>query len=211
MTKTTQTQETFTWSAPVPKQGQFQIPQAKLQPAIIVRILDLGLHDVPRFNKTIRKLMISYELPHDKLTGGDKVGQPLMISQEVSFSMHKRAGLRTKVVEPIVGSLTDEEAEKFNILSLLGKPVMLTISHKNRSDDPTLKVAVISGVAPLYDGIKLDKPFNPLVKVVLSNFEPEMFNLLTDKMKAKFNLNEVNPKLLQSAGISEVAAKATEY
>lgn len=75
--------------------------------------------------------------------GGDP--QPASIFVTETLSMHEKANLRKKYVQPMSGrTMTDDEADEFDISSLLGKSFVANISHS-----PDGKWANIESITPL--------------------------------------------------------------
>lgn len=75
-------------------------------------------------------IRLTWELPEELLPAKDgETGMPYVISQDYTLSMHEKASLR-KLVQTWLGTkMTDEEAENFDVESLIGKACLLNVIH----------------------------------------------------------------------------------
>lgn len=130
------------------------------------------------------KIRLTFELPEELHTFKEENGpQPIVISQEYTFSLGEKANLR-KLVEGIVGhAMTNEEAALFDVESLVSMPCLLTIKHKTSNTGK--KRAEISGASPLLKGMTAPVQINPSRYLTYQNFDEAFFNSLPDFLKDK--------------------------
>jgi len=133
------------------------------------------------------KINLTFELPTEmKVFNEEKGEQPRVISEEVGFTMGEKATLRKKFVTGMIGtSLTDKEAETFDIDTLLGKECLLSISHKPSKKDPDVKYEEIASVSTLMKGQTCPAQINPSVTLYFSDWKQEVFDKLPDFLKKK--------------------------
>lgn len=79
--------------------------------------------------KESHKVRLTWETPDEKHDFGNGL-RPFAISKEFTLSMHEKSTLR-KILESWRGkAFTEEEAKRFDITKLLGKPCMVNVIHK---------------------------------------------------------------------------------
>lgn len=174
---------------------------AKDEPQIgrIYQVIDLGMQSGGQY-KDSRKVLITFELPDDLISDGDNKGKPLSISQEFTLSMHKKSGLRTKLINVIEGKeLSDKEAENYDLTDLLGKTTLLNILHKASPKDPSVKYARIAGYSRVPKGMTIGSAINEPIILSLEDFDSEVFNKLPDWLKNKINKNDIPVEKLSSS------------
>src|SRR4051812_15651725 len=105
--------------------GDFELPPGGMYPAVLVSLIDLGTHERTFNGQTTeaRKLFFVWELTGEF----DSKGQPFIVAQDYTWSLHKKAKLRAMIEEWRGKGMSDEE--EFDLISLLGKPCMLTLSE----------------------------------------------------------------------------------
>ncbi len=114
-------------------------------------LADLGTQDSKNFGPKHR-CQLAFEFPQElRIFYEGDIHKPSVIWSEETFSMAPKANLRKHYVHGMLGrNLSDEEAAKFNIASLLGKPFVATISHTADG-----KYANITSITPLSDQNRL--------------------------------------------------------
>lgn len=141
---------------------QFEIPPAGNHLAICYQMIEIGTEKgqymgQPKENYNCR---IVWELPNErKIFDPEKGEQPHIIGRDYTLSMGEKANLRHHVDSWRGKALTDEEAQKFDITVLLGKPCMLNVIHG------TTKVgkqfAKVASIAPVPKGMAIPPQTNP--------------------------------------------------
>lgn len=117
-----------------------------------------ALHPDPK-----RQVVIRWEIPGERVEyeiNGEKKEGPMTISRTVTASMNEKATLR-QILENWRGrKFTNEEAAKFDVSSILGKPCLLSISESTKGDKTYSNVASVS---PLIKGMAAPEAENPLL------------------------------------------------
>lgn len=132
----------------------------------------------------LNKIRLTFELPLKThvFKDGD-TAKPIVISQEYTLSMGAKANLR-KLIEGIVGKMSDEVAYKFEIDDLLGKVCLLNIVHKTSKNGK--ERAEIATASPLVDGMEAPAQVNPTQKLTYETWDAALFiklpQFLRDKM-----------------------------
>src|SRR6185369_9702956 len=116
-------------------------------------VADVGLQE-STFYGTKRKVYLRFEVPEERWKyekDGKQMEGPGVIGNFYTASMNKKANLR-KVLEGWRGrAFTDQEAEKFQIESVLGKACMISVQEKDV--DGTTYSNIVS-IAPLPKGVQ---------------------------------------------------------
>jgi hypothetical protein len=121
--------------------------------------------------KLVNKVRIVFELPMETADFG-KGEQPFSIGRDFTLSMHEKSGLRAFVQGWLGKSMSDGEANKFDIATLLGKEGMLNVMHRTANTGRTY--ADIKGASPLVKGMTCP----PLVNsAFLLDYDSEDFDL----------------------------------
>lgn len=158
--------------------------------------------------KQMHKIMIDWELPNETTVFKEENGeQPFVYSKDFTLSMNEKSNLRKMITAWTGKTLTDKEAEDFDLTSLIGSACMLNIVH-NKSKDGTKTYANLAGVTPLPKGFTCPEPYNKTRCLDFDNWNQEVFMSLpawlSDKIctskeyKLKFtmpNKEDVSAKL----------------
>jgi len=126
--------------------------------AILYSIIELGTMEI-EWNgekKLSRKLRLTWELPEEtREFDGEK--KPMVIGKKYTASLFEQSKLRPIVVG-MLGSLSEDAEENFDIKSLLGRACMLQVSHEEFNGK---KYANVVAATQLPKSIKAPKQFNP--------------------------------------------------
>jgi len=121
--------------------------------------------------KLVNKVRLVFELPLELADFG-KGEQPFSIGRDFTLSMHEKSGLRAFVQGWLGKAMSDGEANKFDIATLLGKEGMLNVMHRTANTGKTY--ADIKGASPLVKGMTCP----PLVNsAFLLDYDSEDFDL----------------------------------
>jgi len=155
--------------------GNFQPTPAGNHVAICYRFIDLGtqLIEWQGVKKTQRKVLISWELPNELMTEGEKAGEPFSIGKRYTWSMHEKANLRNDLESWRGKKFTDDDfagPTRFNVKNIVGKPCMLSVVH-DAKDGTTY--SNITNVAAMPKGMPMPKAVN---KPVYFSLMPEFFD-----------------------------------
>ena len=133
--------------------------------------------------KEHKKVRLSWELPNElkefKQGEGEK---PLVISKDFSLSMHEKANLRKSLEGWRGKSFTENEAKRFDVTVLLGKPCMINIIHTEKDS----KIyANISSISALPKGFECPPQVNDNFLLSYDNFNFQQFETLPEFIKEK--------------------------
>lgn len=149
----------------------FKIVPAGMHPAVCDMMVDLGLQEQKSqlYGDSIKhQVYIRFQVPGERLEyekDGVKVEGPMTIGCYYTLSLHEKAALRKALQGWRGREFTAEEADKFDITVVLGKPCTLNVIHKTGNDGkvrakvdsigPSMKgipPAQVEGETILYDG-----------------------------------------------------------
>jgi hypothetical protein len=134
--------------------GDFTPVPAGSHIAVCDTVADIGLQPGSQlFPKPKQQVYIRFELPNERIDfekDGKKQEGPCVIGKTYTASMNEKANLRHHLDSWRGKAFTDEEAEAFDVSTVLGKPCMLTVMHTQK-DGKTY--ANITGIGPLPKGI----------------------------------------------------------
>ena len=156
--------------------------------------------------KQMRKVRITWELPTEQKVFKEENGeQPYVVSKEFTLSMHEKATLRKYLQDWRGQAFTEAEAKAFDISVLLGKPCMLSITHRV-SEKNGKTYAEIAGVSKMMKGLECPPQINPTTELSYDNFVWDTYNNLPQYLRDKIADSE-EFKRMQSFTDYEKAAK----
>lgn len=155
----------------------FKLVSPGMHPAVCDMMVDLGLQEQKSqlYGDSVKhQVYIRWQIPGERLEyekDGQKIEGPMTIGAYYTNSLSEKANLR-KVLQGWRGKeFTPEEAEKFDISVVLGKPCTLNVIHKTGGDGkvrakidsvgPLIKglpAPILEGEPVLYDGGEDDSP-----------------------------------------------------
>jgi hypothetical protein len=158
--------------------GDFALTPAGTYVARCYRIIDQGTQtSTGQFGtKEQHKIMVSWELFDDDVKMED--GRPYSVHQTYTVSLHEKAKLRADLEAWRGKAFTTQELAGFDLSTILGAYCMIQVIH-----DETGKYANVNAIMA-YKGEK-PKPVNPDVIFDIDNPDMDVFNSLSDNMKAK--------------------------
>ena len=118
-------------------------------PAVCCMLVDLGEQYSEKFGNTARKVLISWELPDEKLENGET----RRLSNTYTASLNSKGNLRKDLISWRGRDFTVDELKKFDLRNIVGAPCMLSVVHKVGQDGT--KRAVIGGIMKLPKGMKV--------------------------------------------------------
>jgi len=118
-------------------------------PAVCCLLADLGDQYSEKFGTTQRKVVISWELPNEKLDNGET----RRLSNTYTASLNSKGNLRKDLISWRGRDFTVDELKKFDLRNIVGAPCMLSVIHKVGQDGT--KRAVIGGIMKLPKGMPL--------------------------------------------------------
>lgn len=155
--------------------GDYEVIEQGSHPAVLVALIDCGsrMKTFPGSQpKLTHEVYLCWELPGMIMSGTTRNHT---IARMYTLSFHEKAGLR-KLIEQWRGS-TFRENEEFDLASIVGKPCLLSVTHKQTNSGNT--VAIIGGVMRLPNGMPAPKAAFPhVVYEVAKGVEPPANNWL---------------------------------
>lgn len=137
------------------------------------------------------KVRLSFELPNETREfdyDGETKTLPMAVHREVTLSLYRGAQVAALrlIAEALVGEgLTDEEAEVFDVETLLGKACMVQVVHAEYKDN---KYAKAESFGSIPNGMDVPEAVNPQkilnVREMTKEEIDELPEWLGDKMKA---------------------------
>lgn len=154
--------------------------------AICNIVADMGLQPGSKiYPDPKHKVYIRFEVPAERVEyerDGTKINGPIVIGQAFTASMHEKATLR-KYLEGWRGrKFSDDEAEKFDVSAILGKPCMLNVIE-NVVEGKIY--SNINSISPLPKGVPAPMAENDLV--YYAEEDTSKFGLLPEWLKEKIN------------------------
>ncbi len=163
--------------------SDFELLQPGTRLALLTHLVFVGHHPTSwQGQERIRDVVrLGYELPD--LIGQD--GAPLAIFEEITASNNEKAKLYQRVKALNGGR---EPAEGFELKQLMGRPVLITISHNTKGDRTYANVDMLT---PLPANMQAPQPVAPLLyfdieapdKVVYSMLPPRSKKLITERIR----------------------------
>jgi len=97
--------------------------------------------------KKKRELIFGFELPTERLPQDHpRAGEPAFISKSMTYHMGEQSNMRAFINQWRGLALTEEEAGKFDISTMIGKPAVLTVVHNVGTKDPSKTYANIGSI-----------------------------------------------------------------
>ncbi len=149
--------------APKSEKKEFEIVKAGSHVGIAYSLIMLGTHEEEweGTEKKSIKMFLSFELPNlRKVFKEGEPEKPMSISTYVNLSMYSQSKLRGWIHNIIGVTLTDKEADSFDVMQILGKPCLLNVIHKLSKKSGKMKTN-IEGVAQMIEGMPVPVQFNP--------------------------------------------------
>ena len=199
-------------TVPKPNQSNFLPAPNGPQPAICIRIIDLGTQDGDYKGKKNRKrkMHIGFELTCEE-TMSD--GRPFIVGKTYTWSMDPKAGLRKDLESWRGKGFTDADFDAkdgFQINAILGKPCLLNIKHDLKEDGNVR--AHIDTISRLPKGMTTGKPENALTYVWLSleEFDFAAFNTLGEYHKETITKSPEYGAIVRGEKIDDTAPAAPQ-
>jgi len=140
------------------KPKEFELPEAEVYPGALVSIFDLGIQESSFGEK--HQVHLVFEIDYDKADG-----KKFLIGQTYTASLYEKAALR-KVAEALLRrSMTNEEADDFDLFDLLGKSCLVDVVHnigKGKHEGKTF--ANVNSISKIMKGQQPYKPASEILK-----------------------------------------------
>jgi len=157
--------------------GDFEKHPAGSVAVVCTRIINLGTHWNPKKEKDENKIVLYFESPI-LMEKGDFKGKPMLLLSNFNFSMYKNSMLCQFIEQWIGKSLTQKEADEFDLDQQLGQSGFVNVVHNE-------DFVNISTIMPLPQGMDAPKPVGDLITYDPISNNEAMFNKLSDKLKEK--------------------------
>lgn len=158
------------------------IPEG-MHTAICIGVVDLGTQEMnwQGQTKVSPKIRLMFELCDVKRDDG----KPFTTGMEATASMYSRATLRKMLESWRNKPFTDEEADGFELSSLVGKPCTLWIAQEVAKNGNTY--ANIKNIKPTTKGVKVPQQVSPSVIFDLDpeGFRQDVYDALPQFLKDK--------------------------
>ena len=156
--------------------GDFELAPAGVHKARCFKVIDLGSKHDDKWNKMIHKITFAFEIPSALV---EATGEPFIIYAQFTLSMHEKGYLRPFLESWRGKNFTDDQAEEFDIVDVLGVPATINIIH----NDGYANVKTIMPLAEEDAPLAVNEPLSLVLNK--EDFSEEVFNNLSDNMKEK--------------------------
>lgn len=154
-------------------------------PARCYRLIDLGSQESEwqGQKKQSRKILIQFEVLGDERMSD---GRPFQLSKRVTASLGEAAALR-KMLESWRGkAFTADELRAFDLTKLLGAYALVNVVHAEKNGRTYTNIA---SLMPLPKAMPKPEPVNDLAHFDLAAPDWEVFDALSDGLKAAIQLS----------------------
>lgn len=158
--------------------GDFETVPEGAYTARCIKVIDLGTQTTTGQygTKHQKQVMVTWELLDDEIKMQD--GRPFAATQFYTASLHEKAKLRKDLEAWRGKKFNDAELEGFDLKNVLGTYCMLQIVHSQDGQYANVN-AIMSYRGTKPEGVNSTMAFD------ISNPDMDVFNALSDKMKAK--------------------------
>jgi hypothetical protein len=175
--------------------------EAGSYPARVYQLIHIGT--IVGFQGAFQnKVRIGLELPTEThVFDKEKGPQPRVISQDYTLSFSEKANLRkfiTACDPSAFGTDDDGFMEDFDVESLIGKDLLVTINQKSKKDGSGV-FAFIEGTTRLPKGMVCPPAVNAPQILNYTDFNQELFDKLPDFLKEKIKSSD-EYKAMTSSG-----------
>jgi hypothetical protein len=174
--------------------SNFQPVPIGVHAAVCIMVVDLGVQNDSKY-KPRRKLYLRWELPNQRTTWHDKNGEqhsgPMTIGKTYTMSLAPKSNLRADLEAWRGRAFTETELRGFDVRTILGKPCMLVISHRDAGDKVFANITAVAA-APKDAALK---PCGKLIAYDTDDHDPEMFALLPEWLQKKIDQRRTDPPL----------------
>lgn len=155
--------------------GSFQQAPAGSHVAICIKLTDLGTQhgEYQGQPNTRNQVLVTWELPNEKMDDG----KPFIVSNFYTNSLNEKATLRAHLESWRGRGFTEDEAKKFDLMNVLGKPCMISVIHTDKGK------ARVSGVMALPKGTTVPATANKPTAFWLDEFSPEEYEKVPEGIR----------------------------
>ena len=174
--------------------GDFKSVPAGSHIAVCNLVADLGLqpgsgmYPSPKHQVYIRFEVAAERVQYEQ--NGKQLDGPVVIGNAYTASMHEKSNLRKQLEGWRGRKFSDEEAERFDVASILGKACMLSVIENVKGDKT---YSNIQNISALPKGITAPKAENPLL--YYASDDTSQFNQLPEWIKKKIDSQLEKPEV----------------
>jgi hypothetical protein len=198
--------------------ASFELMEPGNYPAILCEFVEIGtvmtsFQGGPE--KPVKKIMLGFEIPSERVKFGDEPERAQLIRMEFSQYLSPKASLRGFLNAWRGKDLTEDELKGFNLLSLMGASGLLNVGHKpgtGKNVGKTFYEAL--GMSRLPKGSAKPEPFTAQRVLTYRKWSWEIYSglpkYIQDKMKISKEYKETiagfEPEELKPQGATSPAA-----
>lgn len=188
------------------KGSEVELIEPGVYPARVYQMIHLGT--VPGYQGQLQdKVRIGFELPTEMVVFSEEKGaQPRAISQDFTLSFNEKATLRKVIIacDPkALGVDEDGFLEEFDIETLVGKTLLVTVAHKPRKDGKG-NYAFLDNYTMLPKGMSCPDAVNEPQVLSYDNWNEDLFQALPDFIKEKIRSSEEYQNIKGEMELSDI-------
>lgn len=188
------------WTSKQSNDRKFDNPPPGTYGAVCYRVIDLGTQSVvwEGSEKLQRKVYIAFEID-EKMEDG----RPFVVGRKFTVSLHEKSGLRAFLKGWRGRDFTPEELMGFNPQKLIGAPCMLSLVQNG-------DYVNIASASKMPKGMVAPKLVNPTVYLSLDEFDPKVYEGLSNSMKEKISASPEYQAIMKGGSKSGFADMADD-
>lgn len=163
--------------------GNFTPAPAGTHAAICVQVIDLGTQYSEYYKKSNPKVLLGFELPDER----NDEDEPFLVWTRYTASLGEKAKLRQHLAAWRGRDFTPDELEGFELKNVLGKPCMLSITHRA---DGNKTYADVQSVMKLPKNMPPPEQTHDLILFDLDEPDWAVFETFGDNLKATIKRSE---------------------
>lgn len=171
--------------------------------AVCYGVIDLGKQYNEKYDKSVDKVMVMWELP-DEMEEGQEL--PRVFSQRYTASLNAKSRLRKDLAAWRGRDFTDQELKAFNLRNILGTSCLIQINHKESNGKTFANLASIMALPkgmpkpmPKHEIISFDMDADSLD--VLKKVPEWVFNIIKESESFKSRVNERSTSISNAVDI----------
>jgi hypothetical protein len=183
--------------------GDFKSVPPGTHLAICNLIADVGMQPgSAMFPQPKHQIYVRFEVPAERIDyekDGKKLSGPVVIGQFFTASMNEKANLRKQLESWRGRAFTDDEAENFDVSTILGKPCMLSVVENEKGGKTYSNIVSISGIPK---GVQVGRAENELLYFAAD--DQTNFSKLPEWLQKKINgqVKEQHEEPVYQRGVS---------
>jgi hypothetical protein len=138
---------------------QIELLPEGVHTAVCTQLIDLGIQYSEKFDKSARKVIITWELPDETYETSEGEKKNRIVWKEYTLSLGDKANLRKDLQAWRGKAFTEDELKGFDLNNILGVGCQIQIIHNKKGENTYANIASIMG---LPKGMQMEKPSNLL-------------------------------------------------